>query len=303
MKNVLLIVAICCSAFTIFAQQPEFDKLEMLFAQKHYKKVNRHAKMLLDNPTYDYSMIPTYYLSMSMLQLAQNDLYLKKNPQVIDEAVQLFLKVKNSANGEQLFNAHMYELNWIKSDLISWGSDLKRKGNQEAFKQVQSALKKMYEGIPDLEVPEQTVIKDSVIVVKEVEESIEEATLVSRDLIVETAKRYLGTPYAWSGSSPAGFDCSGYTCFVMKNFGLELSRRSEDQYNAGKKLKEKNVQKGDLVFFSNGSGISHVGLIVSEKGKPLVMIHASSSKGVILTEIESSEYWMKRLHGFATYLH
>ncbi len=302
MKNIFALVIISCFGFSASAQQPEFDNLELLFAQKHYKKVNRQAKMLLDNPTYDYSMIPTYYLSMSMLQLAQNDLYLKKNPQVIDEAVQLFLKVKNSANGEQLFNAHMYELNWIKADLMSWASDLKRKGNNEAFNQVQSALTKMYEGIPDLEVPEQVIIKDPVIVVKE-EEPIEEATLVSRDLIVETAKQYLGTPYAWSGSSPAGFDCSGYTCFIMKNFGLELSRRSEDQYNDGKKLKEKSVQKGDLVFFSNGSGISHVGLIVSEKGQPLVMIHSSSSKGVILTEIESSEYWMKRLHGFATYLH
>ncbi len=88
----------------------------------------------------------------------------------------------------------------------------------------------------------------------------------------------------------------------MKDFGKELSRRSEDQYNEGKKVKEKNVQKGDLVFFSNGSGISHVGIVVSEKGQPIVMIHASSSKGVIITNIESSEYWMKRLHGFATYV-
>jgi cell wall-associated NlpC family hydrolase len=57
------------------------------------------------------------------------------------------------------------------------------------------------------------------------------------------------------------------------------------------------------VFFDSGSGISHVGLIISEKGKPLVMIHASSSKGVIITEIEQSDYWLTRLCGFGTFMY
>jgi cell wall-associated NlpC family hydrolase len=57
-----------------------------------------------------------------------------------------------------------------------------------------------------------------------------------------------------------------------------------------------------LVFFNNGSGVSHVGMIISEKGQPLVMIHASSSKGIMITDIESSEYWLKRLYGFGTYV-
>jgi len=283
------------------AQQPEFDKLEMLFAQKNYKTVFRKSKQLLDNPSYDYSMLPTYYKSMSMLQLAQNELWLKRHSESINEALELFLKVKNSPNGEKIFNAHMYELSWIKSDLMSWASDLKRSGNQKAFKEIESALKKMYDGIPDLEMLDSPEITEPMIVnVDEVEENA--GSTISRNKIVENAQKYLGTPYVWAGSSPSGFDCSGFTSYVMKDFGKELSRRSEDQYNDGKKVKEKNVQKGDLIFFSNGSGISHVGIVVSEKGQPLVMIHASSSKGVIVTDIESSEYWMKRLHGFATYV-
>ncbi|MEY3425146.1 MAG: hypothetical protein RL679_504, partial [Bacteroidota bacterium] len=80
-------------------------------------------------------------------------------------------------------------------------------------------------------------------------------------------------------------------------------RRAVDQHENSKKIKEKNAQKGDLIFFDNGSGISHVGMIVSEKGKPLVMIHASSSKGVILTELEKSDYWMKRIYGFGTFVY
>lgn len=288
-------------ALSAQAQQPEFDKLEMLFAQKNYKTVFRKSKQLLDNPSYDYSMLPTYYKSMSMLQLAQNELWLKRHSESINEALELFLKVKNSPNGEKIFNAHMYELSWIKSDLMSWASDLKRSGNQKAFKEIESALKKMYDGIPDLEMLDSPEITEPMIVnVDEVEENA--GSTISRNKIVENAQKYLGTPYVWAGSSPSGFDCSGFTSYVMKDFGKELSRRSEDQYNDGKKVKEKNVQKGDLIFFSNGSGISHVGIVVSEKGQPLVMIHASSSKGVIVTDIESSEYWMKRLHGFATYV-
>lgn len=301
MRKSLLILFVGIIALSAQAQQPEFDKLEMLFAQKNYKTVFRKSKQLLDNPSYDYSMLPTYYKSMSMLQLAQNELWLKRHSESINEALELFLKVKNSPNGEKIFNAHMYELSWIKSDLMSWASDLKRSGNQKAFKEIESALKKMYDGIPDLEMLDSPEITEPMIViVDEVEENA--GSTISRNKIVENAQKYLGTPYVWAGSSPSGFDCSGFTSYVMKDFGKELSRRSEDQYNDGKMVKEKNVQKGDLIFFSNGSGISHVGIVVSEKGQPLVMIHASSSKGVILTDIESSEYWMKRLHGFATYV-
>lgn len=286
--------------FSAQAQQPKFDKLEMLFAQKNYKQVHRKANLLLDDPSYDYSLLPSYYKSMSMLQLAQNDLYLKRHPQVISEALELFLKVKKSPNGEKLFNAHMYELYWIKADLMSWASDLKRGGNEKAFNEVQAALIKMYDGIPDLEDSTEPEIGEPIIV--ESEELESSSVVASRSKVVSNAKKHLGTPYVWAGSSPSGFDCSGFTSYVMKDFGKELSRRSEDQYNDGKKVKQKNVQKGDLIFFSNGSGISHVGIVTSEKGQPLQMIHASSSKGVIITDIESSEYWMKRLHGFATYI-
>ena len=51
----------------------------------------------------------------------------------------------------------------------------------------------------------------------------------------------------------------------MKQTGKELPRRAVEQYESSRKVKPKNVQKGDLVFFDSGSGISHVGLIISEK--------------------------------------
>ena len=57
---------------SVNAQNPKFDRLEMLFAQKHYKRVHRKANRLLDKPEYDFSMLPTYYKAMSLFQLAQN---------------------------------------------------------------------------------------------------------------------------------------------------------------------------------------------------------------------------------------
>ena len=154
----------------------------------------------------------------------------------------------------------------------------------------------LFDGIPDIE-------NQGEIVDFRGEETEEDAYFKERQKIIDYAKKQIGTPYVWAGNSPPGFDCSGFTCYVMKEFGKELPRRAVDQHENSKKIKEKNAQKGDLIFFDNGSGISHVGMIVSEKGKPLVMIHASSSKGVILTELEKSDYWMKRIYGFGTFVY
>ena len=123
-----------------------------------------------------------------------------------------------------------------------------------------------------------------------------------RDEVIQTAKKQLGVPYVWAGNSPDGFDCSGFTSYVMSKNGGELPRRAADQFNDSEKVKAKNVQPGDLVFFNNGSGVSHVGIVISKNGDPLVMIHSSSSKGIIITNVSESEYWTKRLHGFGTYI-
>ena len=58
-----------------------------------------------------------------------------------------------------------------------------------------------------------------------------------------------------------------------------------------------NAFKGDLVFFGHSGNITHVGLVISDKGAPLSMIHASSSKGIMLTNIETSSYWKPKLKG------
>jgi cell wall-associated NlpC family hydrolase len=277
----------------VSAQVPEFDKLEMLYAQQHYKMVYRKVNRLLDQPDYDYSQIPTFYKSLSLFQLAQNKHWLIRKPNALKEAGDLFLSVRKSQDGSKVMNAHMYEVSSLKKDLISYAEDLKRVGDKERFNELNAIMLIMFD---DIKVIDADGSNANVVV------SNGGNATPQREELVAYAKQFLGVPYVWAGDDPKGFDCSGFTSYIFKNAGKELPRRAVDQYEASKKLKEKTIEKGDLIFFDNGSGISHVGLIISEKGESPVMIHASSSKGIVITEIQSSEYWSKRIAGYGSYL-
>lgn len=79
--------------------------------------------------------------------------------------------------------------------------------------------------------------------------------------VLNYAYSFLGTPYVWGGSTPSGFDCSGFTSYVFRNFGVNLPRVSRSQATVGTKVSKSDLQAGDLVFFGNG-GISHVGIYI-----------------------------------------
>lgn len=78
--------------------------------------------------------------------------------------------------------------------------------------------------------------------------------------IISEAEKYLGTKYVYGGSSPSGFDCSGLVQYTMKKVGIKVNRSSRDQYKNGVGVARENLMPGDLVFFSKGGSISHVGI-------------------------------------------
>jgi cell wall-associated NlpC family hydrolase len=113
--------------------------------------------------------------------------------------------------------------------------------------------------------------------------------------LVGTALQYRGTPYRNGGTDPrSGFDCSGFTQFVFGQYGVSLPREVVDQYKVGRPVKAKDVQPGDLIFFSTVSrGASHVGIAIGGDQ----FVHAPSSTGVVRVERLSSSYWGPRFVG------
>jgi hypothetical protein len=276
----------------LFAQVPAFDRLEMLFSQKHYKIVYRRANRLIDNPEYDFSKFPLYYKSISVLEMAQNPVWYGKNEKLVNQAILDLIEIRKTGSGKRIFEAHINELSSLKIDLDSWLSDIKRQGKQKEFSEYSSLFSQLFLGMKfSVEDRESVAVTNT-----------KNPALSSRMEMVTYAQKQLGVPYVSAGDNPSGFDCSGFTCFVMKNVGKNLPRRAKDQYEASVKLKANEAMMGDLVFFSNGGEISHVGMLINEPGKPKAMIHASSSKGISIVEIESSEYWNKRVVGYGTFI-
>lgn len=111
--------------------------------------------------------------------------------------------------------------------------------------------------------------------------------------IIATAKQYIGVPYVWGGSTPKGFDCSGFVQYVFAAHGIPLPRVSKQQWTVGTAVSKSDLQPGDLVFFNtDGSGVSHLGIYMGADQ----FIHASSSKGVTISSLSNS-YWRNAYYG------
>ena len=114
--------------------------------------------------------------------------------------------------------------------------------------------------------------------------------------LIRTARSLLATPYRYGGADSRGFDCSGLTVFIFGREGVDLPRTAESQASAGRWVAPDELSGGDLVFFGESRAKPfHVGLVVSVPGEPLTMIHSSSSRGVIQTEVTASPYCLSRL--------
>jgi peptidoglycan endopeptidase LytE len=115
------------------------------------------------------------------------------------------------------------------------------------------------------------------------------ARSIKVDRIVQTGKWYLGVPYVFGGSTTAGFDCSGFTQYVMAQNRVSIPRTAELQYGKGTSVSKTSLKKGDLVFFETyKAGPSHVGIYLGNDQ----FIHASSGAGkVIISSLFSNTYY------------
>lgn len=114
------------------------------------------------------------------------------------------------------------------------------------------------------------------------------------DAIIKTAKKHIGTRYIFGGTTPKGFDCSGFVQYVFRQNGFSIPRTADEQYNLGQRVKKRaELEPGDLVFFSTyEKGASHCGVYLGKNQ----FIHVSSSKGVRIDSLDDS-YWKPRWFG------
>lgn len=111
--------------------------------------------------------------------------------------------------------------------------------------------------------------------------------------IIDKAMQYVGTPYVWGGSSPLGFDCSGFTQYVFRQFGVNLPRVSAQQGFGGRAVNAADAQPGDLIFWDNSTrnnGADHVGIYLGN-GK---FVAAPKPGDHVKVSSVYGKYWFRR---------
>ena len=126
-----------------------------------------------------------------------------------------------------------------------------------------------------------------------------DASAALKEELVGYASRYLGTRYKGGGKGPGGFDCSGFTSYVFRNFGYELFPASRMQCKQGVAVDFSELEVGDLMFFSGrrgGATVGHVGMVVDvdRENGTCRFIHASSSQGIVIQKFPDGGYYSRR---------
>lgn len=111
--------------------------------------------------------------------------------------------------------------------------------------------------------------------------------------IINEAESWIGVPYKYGGEDRLGADCSGFVWNVFSSIGFALPRTAHQQYQFAMPINRNELRTSDLIFFSNDPTVDHVGIYVGNNN----FIHASTSKGVIISSL-SQNYYSARIRGF-----
>lgn len=117
-----------------------------------------------------------------------------------------------------------------------------------------------------------------------------------REYISGYAQNFVGIPYHYAGRAPrTGFDCSGFTSFILQEFQVPVSACSATQSAQGNKIPLEYVMPGDLVFFGYRGRVRHVAMVVECTAEGIMCVHSTCSRGVIVENISTSKYWRPKI--------
>ncbi|MGB1041338.1 MAG: C40 family peptidase [Flavobacteriales bacterium] len=301
-KRVLIFLLFAAFSLQSFSQDRKVDVLELLYKQENYRSILRKTNRLIDKKGYDDNELVHLFKAVALAKLSLDDRYTRSNKDVLansTDAYEVYYELDKQLGFQQK-----------KSVLLS---DLKA-----IYKNAKSVSIKSdaYDFLMKGDVKPKKVItkKEQVIIVKnetgskvkydegfkaaEVDTTCTVDELSEVDKLIDYSKKFLGVPYIYGGTGDGGFDCSGYTQYIMGRYGYKIPRSARNQKEKIKPVKIKKAQKGDLVFFSKNkkkSNITHVGIVISDPGEDLVMIHASSSRGIMITNVTTNTYWKPKL--------
>lgn len=126
--------------------------------------------------------------------------------------------------------------------------------------------------------------------------AVSQQMLQLREFIAGYAQNFVGIEYVHGGGSTAkGFDCSGFTSFALKEFGINVSAASSAQAAEGEEISLDAVLPGDLIFFGRRGRVAHVAMVVRNTTEGIICVHSTSSKGVMVENISASKYWRPKI--------
>jgi peptidoglycan DL-endopeptidase CwlO len=277
---IFLLVFVMFSICSI-GQDKKLDKIEMFYDQGNYTKVIKRSEMLLSKSDYKNHPAPLLFQALAEYQLSKTNSRYSTSDAIFD--YERFLKADSTRKYFKAYTNYIYDLQ------LGIADEIRNLNSQGKTKEAHIRYNTYIRLFGDVAVFEELVKETAT-------EKPPTNVSKSRKEIVELAKKHIGTPYVYGGITPKGFDCSGFTSYVFNQSGYSLPRTAQGQSERFEKVKINLAQPGDLVFFGSGkSSISHVGIVVSLPGESLEMIHASTSRGVIIGKVASDPYWSPRL--------